>query len=311
MDKPIEREKKTESGFGRIPKIGDKCTNNHRNHSPQLPDRGRQERDVDRAEKLQREKDRHKLEREKAERERLDRERLEKLKAERERIDRDIDRLNKDREKLDKTRSKLESKPSGEKGSKPIDKNKLISREQNGHKQDIIKKKIDLKSQNTYRIDKNPNDRKSILPNKNSEGKYLNGHSSQGKPTPKLNKEQVSQKLDMKDRVGISKQKTAYDGSPKVNGKVENGKRLPDNNKGMPSKRTDDRGPLGAKSQPGPSKPKISNSFDFDKHVNSLKSTNGMKRPDGSRSFPPGDVKRKSHPDDMRRKQKRKYFGHH
>ncbi|KAM3968032.1 LOW QUALITY PROTEIN: protein SPT2 homolog [Aphomia sociella] len=303
-ERPVER--KPESGFGRIPKLGDKSKTD-----TLKIDRERQEErersDRDRVEKLQREKDRIKMEKEKIERERLDRERLDKLKAERDRIDREMDRLNRDRDRLDKTRIKLESSKSTDKSSKPVekivDRSKLISKEQSG-RQDI-KKNIELKNSNTYRIERNSNDKKIVVPNKNIDGKYVNGNNSQGKQMTKINKEQAPMRNDVRDKVMGAKQKMLYgDGSPKLNGKLDNGKRLPETSKGVPSKRPDDRSLNNtAKSQAGPSKPKITSTFDFDKHVNSLKKNGHV---DGGRQFPPGDVKRKMHPDDIRRKQKRR-----
>ncbi|KAG6453566.1 hypothetical protein O3G_MSEX008213 [Manduca sexta] len=288
-DRPVERERKPESGgFGRIPKLTDK--NNSRNDSPK-PDRDRE-----RFEKLQREKERAKIDREKNDREkerleraRLDKERLDKLKAERERIDRDIARLNIDRERLDKAKTKLETRTT-DKPSKPadngVDRSKLNSREN-------VKKNIDLKSQNTYRIDKNSNEKKFAAPNKDSNGKYLNGHSTQGKSVPK-SREQIPQKNGVREKEQLKPR--ASDGRP------ENGKRLHEKEL---SKRPDDRKmPQGnPKLQPGSSKPKPTSSFDFDKHINSIgknghaANKNGVKRPDG--------MKKRPQPDD-RRKQKRR-----
>ncbi|KAJ2950457.1 hypothetical protein O0L34_g8700 [Tuta absoluta] len=280
-DRPVEKERKPEStGFGRIPKIGEKP--NGRHDSPKLPDKDRERdkydrersdrdkydrerndkhRDKERVREVHKERekeraDRERLERLKAERDKLDREidreRLERLKAERDRIDREMERLA--REKSDKPRPKLDGKPS-DKYKPPVDRSKLSSKEP--MRQDL-KKPIDLKSQNTYRID---NDRKF-----NKDGKVVNGHSSQGKPVPKLpQKAPLGKKLD---------------GSPKLNGysKPENGKRPPEK---VPGKRPDDRKPSA---QPGSSKP-VTNSFDFDRHVGAFKNK--------ARQFPPGDVKRK------------------
>lgn len=208
----------------------------------------------------------------------MDKERLDRLKAERDRIDREMERLNRDREKLDKTKSKLESKTLDR---KPID--KVVDRSKLSSKDSVrpeLKKSIDLKSQNTYRIDKNSNEKK-VLPGK-SDSRYLNGHSSQGRPVPK--------QLQQKDGA-LSKK---VDVSVKMNGHVrpDNGKRLPDI-KGAPGRRPDDK---RMAPQAGPSKSKISNSFDFDKHVSSIK----------SKQFPPEDVKRKQQIDD-KKKARRKY----
>lgn len=240
-------------------------------------DREKTERnDRDKADRLERER----LEREK---ERIDRERLELLKAERDRIERDIIRLNRDRERLDKlTKTKIESRPD----KKPIEKAKV-----NG---DV--KNIDLKSQNTYRIDKNSNDKKFSIP-KDGNGRLLNGQSS--KPVPK-GKEPIVQKNGLKEKVIGSKQ-LINDRPIKSDSRLENGKRPPE--KPSLSKANDDRRLPPGKTQAGSSKPKISNTFDFDKHVNSLKNghdqnKNSLKRP--------GDMKKRPHPDDIRRKQKRK-----
>lgn len=288
-DRPreTERERRPEpTGLGRIPKVSDKMNNsNSRNDSPRPSDRERSERE--KIEKLQKERDRLRLEKDKAEREkeRIDRERLDKLKAERERIERDIDRLNRDREKLEKAKSKLESSSrapeKGVKGvNKPVDRSKLNYKE--GIKQDV-NKNIDLKSQNTYRIDKNSNERKLAVPGKQSDSKLLNGHSSQGKLVPKQ-REPVHQN-GLKDKALLAKQRAA-EGSQKLNDK------RPVDSKGVPSKRPDDR-KLGANDKAGPSKPKIASTFDFDKHINGL-GKNGARKPDGSRQFPPGDVRRKA-----------------
>lgn len=278
-----ERERKPEgtpgSGFGRIPKLSDKNSNN-RNDSPKSSSNSSSRTDKDkiayekeRIERLQKERERARSDKERAERdkerterERTDRDKLDKLKAERERIERDIERLNKDRDRLEKSKLKLES--NSRNPEKPVDKRV-------GSKDQEIKKNIDLKSQNTYRIDKNSNERKNTLPSRSS----VNGHSSQGKPVPK-------DKYPVKDQ--------------RSNGnRPENGKKMMEQSKAKA--RPDDRKPLpsSAKGQP-PSKPKIASTFDFDKHVNSLKNgpSGGPKRPNGS-----GDVKRKMTPEEIKRKQ--------
>ncbi|CAG4941576.1 unnamed protein product [Colias eurytheme] len=296
-ERPPEKEYKSETtcGFKRIPKIGEKSSTSSssiKNDYPKHNDREKVSSDRERAEKMQREKDRARSDRDKIEREkeRIDKERLDKLKAERERIDREMERLNKDRERLEKTKAKLESVSLDKGKVDRLDKTKLSK--EIAIKQEA-KKSIDLKSQNTYRIDKNSNERK-VLPQK-PDGKLTNGHSSQSKPVPKLSKESLDRN-GMKERMALAKQR-ALDSSPKVNGQVrpENGKRL-EPGKSIP-KKVDDRRPMqGATKQGGPSKPVISNSFDFDKHVNSL-GKNGHKK------LPPGD-RRRPNPNDIRRKQK-------
>nr|XP_021188886.2 protein SPT2 homolog [Helicoverpa armigera] len=301
-DRPreAERERKPEpsTGLGRIPKVSDKLNNSSsRNDSPRPSDRERSERE--KIEKLQKERDRLRLDKEKAEREkeRLDKERLDKLRAERERIERDIDRLNRDREKLEKAKSKLESSSKlSDKGiksaDKSVDRSKLSYKD--GYKQDV-NKNIDLKSQNTYRIDKNSNERRNSIPSKQSDGKLLNGHSKQGKPVPKT-KEQSLQQNGIRDKQALlAKQRAAAEGSQR-----SNDKRMSDS-KGVPSKRPDDR-KVGASDKAGPSKPKVTNTFDFDKHINCL-GKNGARKPDGTRQFPPADVKRKGQ--DPRSKKRR------
>lgn len=297
--KDVDRDRKPEpsSGFGRIPKVSDKLNNSaSRNDSPRPSDRERIERE--KIEKLQKERDRARHEKEKLERdkERIDRERLDKLKA----IERDIDRLNKDREKLEKAKSRLKTSSKlpdkvNRSVDKSVDKSKLNSKE--SLKQDV-KKNIDLKSQNTYRIDKNSNERKLNVPSKNGDSKYLNGHSNQGKPVPKQ-REQVSQN-GIKDKALLAKQRAMADGSQK-----NNDRRVPDS-KGSTPRSVDNKKAAVPNDKPGPSKQKVSNSFDFDKHVNSL-GKNGMRngqKPNGARQFPPGDVKRKAQ--DQKNK-KRKY----
>lgn len=256
------------------------------------------ERDKERLDKLQKEKDKAKPDREKLEREkqRQDKERLDKLMSEKERIDRDIERLNRDRERLEKAKSKLETKTT-ERPSKSndsvIDRAKVNSRE-------VIKKNIDLKSQNTYRIDKNANEKKFNIPSKNSnDSKYTNGHSSQGKPVLK-SKDQIPQKNGFKERVSFDKNRASDDRVERQQPSKELTKRTEDRR--VPSNT--------GKTQSGNSKPSVANSFDFDKHVSSLGknghsvSKNDLKKPNGSRQFPPADVRRKPHPDDIRKKQK-------
>lgn len=209
------------------------------------------------------------------------------LKAEKEREM----RLNKerDRERLDKSKIKIESRTSDKpRTDKNVDRNKLTSREHD------IKKSIDLKSQNTYRIDKNSNEKKVSVPQKSSDQKYMNGHSSQGKPVPKLSKDSINR--SERDRIALMKQKSlANDSSLKLNGSLKTEKRLPES-KGAPQKKL----VPNSNSSAGPSKPVMSNSFDFDKHVNSLGKN-------GTKQFPPGMVRRKPHPDD-RNKLKREYI---
>ncbi|KAJ8725272.1 hypothetical protein PYW07_016230 [Mythimna separata] len=327
----VERERRPEpsTGFGRIPKMSDKL-NNSRTDSPSRPDRPtdrsdrpheRPDRPSDRAdrtserpdrptdrladrerierekiEKLQKERDRLRLDKDKAEREkeRTDRERLDKLKAERERIERDIARLNSDREKLEKAKIKLEnSSRSSDKANKGIDKS--VDRSKLNYKESLkqdVNKNIDLKSQNTYRIDKNSNERKLSVASKQSDGKYMNGHSSQGKPVPKQREQ--AQQNGFKDKALLAK-KASAEGSHKLNDK-----RMPES-KGVPSKRPDDRKVAASNDKAGPSKSKVTNTFDFDKHINCL-GKNGSRKPDGSRQFPPGDVKRKGQ--DLKKKRR-------
>ncbi|XP_072941508.1 protein SPT2 homolog [Epargyreus clarus] len=306
----VDKERKPDTGFNRIPKLGDKVTNNHRNEVPKtygrekekekhVSEREKHVSEREKYEKMQREKEKAKNERDK---ERLDRERLERLKAERDRIDRELDRLNKDKDKLDKSKAKLESR-SMEKNVRPVD--KAVDRTKLGSRDQIVKqdakKSIDLKTQNTYRIDKNSNE-KTVGPGKNIDSRGMNGYSSQGKPVPKLSKDQISEPRNgLKDKMISSKPRISSEGSQKLNGhvKLENGKR-PEDRKSLPAKKPDDRRPLPGSGRPqaGPSKPKVSNSFDFDKHVNSL-SKNTTKQ------FPPGHVKRKPNPDDLKKKKSR------
>lgn len=270
-----------------------------------MPDR---DRHISERDRLQREIEKAKLEKEKAERERdrlqkdrvdreerLAKERLDKLKAEREKIERDIERLNRDREKLDKTKSRLENGIQSEKSNKNsgVDRSKVISKERSGNQD--MKKNIDLKSQNTYRIDKNSNDKKFSIPTKNSNGKYLNGDSAHSKSTSE-SKNQILQKNGMKGRELMAKQ------ALKANGRVES-KKPGDVSKLATNKRPDERTAQG-KLQAGSSKPKMSNSFDFEKHINSIGAKVGKQN--GARQFPPGDVRRKQNPDD-KKKAKRKF----
>ncbi|CAH0396987.1 unnamed protein product [Chilo suppressalis] len=322
-DRSTEKDRKQEQvGFGRIPKIGDKNQITSKNDSPNLSDRHGSDRDRSGSEReryvsekskadreknisdryggdrdklnsdrdrLQKEKDRARLEKERAEKERqrLDKERLDKLKAERERIDRDIDRLNRDREKLEKTKSKLETNIQTEKSNKSVDKSKIVSREQQG-----MKKNIDLKAQNTYRIDKNTTERKASVPNKSINGK-LNGDLN-GKLPQKTSKEQLIQRNGVRDREMLIKQKSMHSNGTL---KTIDSKKPIDTGKPSLSKRPDEK---SLKSQAGSSKPKGAD-FDFDKHINAIgKNT----KQDGSRKM--GDFRRKPNPDDAKRKPKRR-----
>lgn len=207
------------------------------------------------------------MDKEKLDKERQDRERLEKLKAERERIERDIERLNKDRDRLEKTKLKLES------SSQCLDRPKQ-SREQDA------KKNIDLKSQNTYRIDKNSNEKKQY-PNKS--GSSMNGQKPQGKPVPKP-----------------QSQNKPIDARPQTS------KKMLEQSKNLPPKGRPDQKPV-SKSQVPPAKPKVE-AFDFDKAIGSLKNgqASGAKKPNDVSKFPPGDVRRKME-DKRKQMMKRKF----
>lgn len=280
-ERPPENDRQRPSGFGRIPKLNDK--NSVRNNSPRPVDKESSDRDrveKDKADKMQRDKDRIRQERERLEREKekidrekdkIDRERLDRLKAERERIDRELEKLtNTNREKSDRPKSKVENGKT---------QTKLSS-------SDNIKKSIDLKSHNTYRIDKNSNERKSSGKTDDRHNN-MNGHSSQGKAVPKSNKEQMLKNV-VKDKAPMLKQPP----------KPENGKKLVDGR--TPARRPDDR--LPGKPQPGSSQKKTTDSFDFDKHVGSIKKDTSGKN--GAR--PAGNAKKRPHPDDGRKKQNRK-----
>lgn len=234
----------------------------------------------EKAERIKGEKDRVRSEKEKAESEklRLERERFEKLKAERDRIDREMEKFR-EMEKLDKGKVKLDKSSDRNKPEKTLDRSKMGAREHE------IKKSIDLKTQNTYRIDKNSNEKRLSVPQKDQ--RLANGHV-QGKPILKTERD-VANRSD-KDKLTAAKQKGPISEAPKSNG-IRMDKRVPD------SKKPDDRRPMPSKPGAGSSKAPVSNSFDFDKHVNSL-GKNGSK-------LPPGAVKRKPHPDDIRKKQKR------
>ncbi|XP_052737921.1 protein SPT2 homolog isoform X2 [Bicyclus anynana] len=278
-ERKVEREKpekKSEpSGFGRIPKLGDKNTSNQKSEaSKSKNEKDRHNSEREKADRIQREKDRVRSEREKieSEKQRQEKERFEKLKAERDRIDREMEKFR-EKEKLEKTKAKLEKTSDKNKSDKNIDRSKIRENE--------IKKSIDLKSQNTYRIDKSSNEKRLNVPQKGDQ--RLNGHV-QGKPIPKLGKE--LNRSDIKE-----KQKSAIDRSQPSNG-IRTDKKLPD------ARRLDEKRPMTNKPAPGSSKAAVNNSFDFDKHVNSL-GKNGSK-------FPPGAVKRKPHPDEIRKQQKRR-----
>ncbi|XP_069355443.1 protein SPT2 homolog isoform X2 [Maniola hyperantus] len=285
-ERTLEREKPERKpepvGFGRIPKLGDRNVSNHKSEPPKTYDKDRHNSEREKADRLQREKDRIRLERDKIESEKLrqEKERFEKLKAERDRIDREMEKF-KEREKLDKTKAKLE------KSSDKIKSDKIVDRSKMGAKEHEIKKSIDLKSQNTYRIDKNSNEKRLSVPQKGDQ-RLSNGHV-QGKPIPKMGKDVVNRN-DVKDKLSVAKPKSSFTEHPKTNG-IRPDKKVPD------SKRPDDRRLMQSKPAAGSSKAPMSNRFDFDKHVNSL-AKNGSK-------FPPGAVKRKPHPDDMRKKPKR------
>ncbi|XP_047545938.1 protein SPT2 homolog [Vanessa atalanta] len=291
-ERTVEKTKRTEpSTFGRIPKLSDK-NSNQKNDVPTKTYEREKDSEREKHDVLQREREKLRLQKEKLEREekRLRDKEREILKAEKERNEREI-KLNRDR--LDKIKTKLENRPSDKyKSDKNVDRAKIGSREQE------INKSIDLKSQNTYRIDKNSNEKeikKTGLSQKSNDQKYMNGHSSQGKPVPKLNKEQSINRNDSRDRIALAKQKIS-ESSSKLNGHARSEKR-PEVTKGQPQKRPDEKRPPNAK-LPGPSKPAMSNSFDFDKHVNSLGKN-------GTKQFPPSNVRRKPHPDDRKKPKRR------
>ncbi|CAK1544714.1 unnamed protein product [Leptosia nina] len=282
-EKPLEKERERKpdvasTGFGRIPKVGERIS--QKTESPKVHDREKKENDRDR---LQREKERVRLEREKMEREkeRIDKEILDRLKAEKDRIEKQMEKLNKDRERLDKTKAKLETTSDRSRDKSKGSKEVAVKQE--------VKKNIDLKSQNTYRIEKTFNDKKSVL----QKQERPNGHSSQSKPVPKLSKDSLDRNI--KDKVVSAKKQ--FDGSPRNgNIKADNGKRLPESSASKScSKKVDERKSVqnGIK-QSGPSK-QLTNGFDFDKHVNSI----------SRKKMPPGDIRRKA-PVDDRRTQKRR-----
>lgn len=292
-ERPEKRPEERPSGFGRIPKLGAKNASNERSEAPKSYEKVKQHNnnttqqlhnsEREKAERIKREKDRVRSEKEKAESEklRLERERFEKLKAERDRIDREMEKFR-EVEKLDKGKVKLDKSSDRNKPEKTLDRSKMGAREHE------IKKSIDLKTQNTYRIDKNSNEKRLSVPQKDQ--RLANGHV-QGKPIPNITKTErdVANRSD-KDKLIAAKQKGPVSEAPKGNG-IRMDKRVPD------SKKPDDRRPMPSKPGAGSSKAPVSNSFDFDKHVNSL-GKNGSK-------LPPGAVKRKPHPDDIRKKQKR------
>ncbi|CAH4036102.1 protein SPT2 homolog [Pieris brassicae] len=282
-DKPTDKERKpepTSTGFGRIPKVGERAI--PKSDPPRSHEREKKDCDREKAERVQKEKEKARLERDKVDREkdRMDKERLDKLKAERDRIEREMERLNKDRERLDKTKAKLETSISSDRS-----KDRPKSNKEQPIKQEA-KKNIDLKSQNTYRIDKN--DRK-LLPQK--QDRLSNGHSSLSKPVPKLSKESLDR--NMKDKMALAKKQ--LDGSPR-NGqiKLDNGKRLPEAGRGL--KKGDDKKSIQGMKQGGSSKPVTG--FDFDQHVNSIGRNGGKK-------LPPSDNRRKQQSND-KVKQKRR-----
>ncbi|XP_061378819.1 protein SPT2 homolog isoform X1 [Danaus plexippus] len=300
-EKASERDRKPQPpGLGRIPKLSDKLSSTTRTEvkthdKEREKDRRSSDRDRGREELVRREreraredalrkdkercredaikKDKSKVDKEKIERDklRLDKERLDKLKAERERIDREMERLNRDREKLEKTKAKLETKT--------VDRDRHLDRSKLGSKERDVKKSIDLKSQNTYRIDKNCNEKRPVQ-QRNSDNK-MNGQSSQGKPVPKLGKEQNVNRYDIKDKA-LLKQRP-------VNGVPRTGEASRGLQRQADEKRPNVNGKVA---------PKMTNSFDFDKHVNSL-GKNGTK-------YTVGDVKRKPNPNDIKKKQKRR-----
>lgn len=195
-----------------------------------------------------------------------------------------MERLNKDRERLDKTKAKLETSISSDRNKDRPKSNKELPIKQEA------KKNIDLKTQNTYRIDKSE---RKVLPQKHE--RLTNGHSSQSKPVSKLNKESLDR--NMKDKMTLAKK--PLESIPR-NGQVrpENGKKQLESSKGF--KKVDDKKAVqGEMRQGGPSKP-VSNGFDFDKHVNSIGKN-------GTRKLPPGRDRRKPQSSDKMKHSKRKY----
>ncbi|XP_050679955.1 protein SPT2 homolog [Leptidea sinapis] len=288
-EKPVDKEYKREvpSGFGRIPKIGAQPSNKQEKSTVERERSEKQQFDKQRIEKMQREKETARVEKNKTD---SDKEKIDKLKAERDRIDREMERLNREREKLDKNKVKLESTIEKNRLEK-VDRTKL--NKEDALKQDF-KKNIGIKTQNTYRIDKNSNER-NVLPQKSD--KLTNGHSTKGKPVPK-NKDDFDRERMMREKLALAKRRALID-AQRSNGHVRNdkNKQMPDTSRSN-AKISDDKrsGPSNSK-QPGASKPAISNNFDFDKHVNALK--NGKK-------LPPGAMKKRPHPDDLKKKPKRR-----
>lgn len=252
-----DRDKKPESS-DRIPKLTDKIPTINKNSrsSSEIPKHNEKEKiDRETLQKLHRNKilkDKEKLEREKLDREKLEREKLERMKM-KQYMDNKIAMDSKSRQNIPKESTRPEHK--------------------NG---------IELKSQNTYRIDKNSNDKKFVIPSKRGDTKYINGHSSQDKYVPKpIVKHE-------KDKAVMAKQKMLFgeNGSSRLNDVKRSGPQV--NHKNVPSKvRPENK--VSSTVPSSSSKPKITNSFDFDKHMNSLnkaKKQNDSRRSDDPRRKP-------------------------
>lgn len=258
--KPTQDVPKKPDSLNRIPKLGE---------SKQSIDKQRNEREK---QIMEREKQTMERERMQKDREDMDRARLvnKEKNFDRERTTSKV----KTYEKVDRERS---MKIKQESNQKYLNNDKSYSHKAGDRSRDdtvardkSVKQSIDIKSQNTFRIDRNSNDKKFINPNKNQNTKNTNGHSSQSKPGYSS-----QQHNGARDKVPLSKPNNV---SQRLNGsstKQEQNKHRLEQNK-QPQKRPDERKPPalpnGKRIEPSGTKPKEASSFDFDTYMKSIKS---------------------------------------
>lgn len=244
-----DRERKPDVS-NRIPKLGDKDRNGYKERTDKLTERDRHIQNVRSEMQIRKEK------------------------------------LN-ETERLDRMRMKQNIETKNLNKSQPNIKT-MDNKDKINVSKDNYKKNIELKSQNTYRIDKNVPDKKVVNPNRNIE-RSGNGYNSLGRPVPKQ-----PDREEIRDKIAKQKLLNSNNDSSRVvvNGKQETKKNIPVANNKVPFKsRPDERKPVpNDRTQPSSSKPKISNSFDFDKHLNSL---GKARKPNGASNMKRVDDRKK------------------
>ncbi|GBP07082.1 Protein SPT2 homolog [Eumeta japonica] len=323
-ERPLkEKERKSESstpGFTRIPKLSDKNVTSKIDTTNTTSQKLEKSKD-----RLNSEAEKYAFLKEKLEkqqREKIAREQLEKLKVTEKH--KSIDKVNKhekdkkikerlnegksDRPKLNNDIRQSELKIS-EKSKDILGKPNNKQKSDSNNREQIVKhetnKNIHSKIQNTYRIDKNANEKKISISNKTKETKVMNGHSHQDKPALKhLNnskqsveardKIQDKQNTERRDKISskqsaeikgkiLAKQKALFGNHNENNSKLSNSmkpvngsvktidckSKTPDPKSLAPKLKSEQKisHEMGAK--PG-TQLKVPNHFDFDKYMKSL-----------------------------------------